>query len=245
VHRDGSIGIGLLLTTPRRLDAVRVLNAQLSYCAQLWASAAVAAVDLRIQFTGLGSGPQNAPTPEFPLPPDWKGTPRPRIVLHELVRVADLGAAIPRHHLLRRFADRLANLYGDPTQRVGFEAGPLCTPAGRVPAVVGPAHVKYTEWSNDQPRPIATNGAVRQAYSSDPIAWWRDGALLTTSGDIVAVLEFPTLDDLPADFISADIDPSEEIPYADWDRERPHTDAEPPRCTGRWSSEPVEMILTK
>jgi len=56
---------------------------------------------------------------------------------------------------------------------------------------------------------------VRQPHSSGPIAWWRDGALLTTSGDIVAVVEFPILDDLPDDFIPADIDPSEEIPYGD------------------------------
>lgn len=91
----------------------------------------------------------------------------------------------------------------------------------------------YTAWSNDQPRPIASNGAVRQPHSPDTIAWWRDGALLTTSDDIAAVVEFPTLDGLPDDFIPTEVDPSEEIPYTDWDREPPSTDAQPPPCTGR------------
>jgi len=244
VHRDGSIGIGLLLSTPRRLDAVTVLNAHLSYCGQLWASAGVSAVDLRIELTGFGSQPANVTPSEFPRPPDRNGTPAPRIVVQELVRVADLVAASPRHRVLRRFADRLANLYGEATQRVGFEFGPLCTPAGRAPASAARAHIIYTAWSNDQPRPIASNGAVRQPAGADPIGWWRDGALLTASGDIVAVVEFPTIDELPDDFIAADIDPSEEIPHPDWDPERPTTDAEPPPCTGRWTPDPIESILT-
>jgi hypothetical protein len=139
VHRDGSIGIGLLLVTPRRLDAVRVLNAQLSYCAQLWASGGISAVDLRIELKGFGPRPRNVSSSGFPQPPDRDGAPTAQIVLQELVRVADLVSASSRHRLLRRFADRLANLYGEATQRVGFEFGPLCTPAGRSLALASPS----------------------------------------------------------------------------------------------------------
>jgi hypothetical protein len=244
IHRDGSIGIGLLLATTRRLDAVRALNAQLAYCAQLWASAGISAVDLRIDLGGFGPRPKNVSASTFPPPPERDGAPLPRVALRELVRVADLTTASSRHRLLRRFADRLANLYGDATQRVGFEFGPLCTPTRRVPAAASPAHVIYTAWSNDQPRPIASNGAVRRPNDAKTILWWHDGALLTPDGDIAAVVEFPTLDDLPDDFIPTDIDPSEEVRYADWDREPPSNDAQPPRCTGIWSSEPIEDILT-
>jgi hypothetical protein len=244
VHRDGSIGIGLLLTTPRRLDAVRVLNAYSLYCGQLWASAGISAVDLRIELTGFGPRPANVAPTMFPSSPDRPGAPIPNIALQELVRVADLIAAGPRHRLLRRFADRLANLYGEATQRVGFEVGPLCTPVGRAYAIAAPAQLIYTAWSNDQPRPIASNGAVRQPNSAEPFGWWRDGALLTASGDIVAVVEFSTLDGLPDDFIPVDVDLSDEIRYPDWDLERPSTDAQPPLCTGRWTLESVDSILT-
>ncbi|MBI4883961.1 MAG: ATP-binding protein [Actinobacteria bacterium] len=132
IHRSGALGIGLHLATAHRLDAVRALNAHLDYAGRLWTSAGISAIELRIELSQLHQVASDPDEP-FPLAHRATGAPPPGVAMQEIVRVDDLTVAVSRHRMLRRFADRIANAFGErrSTRRVRDRAPPHTRRPGR------------------------------------------------------------------------------------------------------------------
>lgn len=236
IHRDGAVGLGVHLATPHQLDATRALNAQLDYVAQLWDAAGVSRVELRIELSGLTQLAANDRTGPFPtLGRGDATTPPAEVSLAELVLVADLRDAPVRHRLLARFADRVANCFGEARQRVGFDVGSLHSPAG---PVEGTARVgTIGRWADRSPNGalVGETGAVRMPHDHELIGWWDRGVLADLDGNVVAALEFAQSDALPADFMPAAVDRSDVGSGGDWDPEPWGGDLTRPPWTRRWS----------
>ncbi len=243
VHRSAAVGTGVHLATPYRIDAVRALNAQLAYIGKLWSLAAVSVGEIRASLTGLVAQVSNANVGPYPEAATPAGTPIPAVHLRELVKSSTLADARERHRLIRRWANRLANAYGEPRQRVGFEIGRLHRPEGStsLTAVAGWIH------NSSQPGgggPIITEcGVVRPAGEMTAVGWWRDGGLLDLDGNLVACLEFATLDGLPGNFALAEVHRSEMVDEEDRTPEAWDPGLEPPTATATWLDQSAEQFL--
>jgi hypothetical protein len=225
------------------LDAVRALNAQLSYLAQLWSGVGIAAGELRIELSQLHQVAVNDPSGPYPLATRTVGAPPPRVTLREFMRVADLAAATSRHRLLRRFADRLANAYGELREPVGFEVGRLYTAAGPADGRATASRILYLPWDRSQAAWIGNNGAVRRPENTQVRCWWQDGILLDLDGHVVAALEFATADSLPIDYLPTAVERHDALePDYDERHDSPH-DLTRPEPTGVWSDLPISKLL--
>lgn len=243
VHRNASLGLGVHLATPYRLDAVRALNAQLDYMSELWEGAGIGRVELRIEISRLGRGASNDPIGPFPVAPPVPSTTSPRVQLAEVVHVAELRSASIRHRLLRRFADRLANCFGVERERVGFEVGALHDSQGPAGGWGALAWIHRDGSFTQQDLLVGHTGAVRPPSDLRTVGWWDDGVLSDLAGNAVAALEFAVADGLPSDFVPLALHRSDDLEPDTWEPEAWGDDLVRPPMTGRWSDQTfVELV---
>lgn len=201
-------------------------------------------MELRVELTRLQRAAGNDPNGPFPVATVSPAAPGARVEFAELVRVDDLRTAPSRHRLLRRFADRVANCFGEPRQHVGFDVGPLHDADGPVGGFGAFGWLHHDGSFTMQDAVVSETGAVRRPADLAAIGWWEGGVAVDLGGDVVAALEFATSESLPSDFFPTAVWRPDTVDDDTWERERSDPGLDPPIPTRRWSGTGFREFIT-
>lgn len=248
VHRNGTCALAAHVATTDRLDPVRLADAYLAYFAALWATRGVRSVEFALELTGFERRPGTV-QPTYPTADHPAGAPPISASVREVLNVDHLASPTSRHETLAVFANRVANSFGDPAVATGWTRGLLRTEQKATRLVATRGDIVDLN-AGASPWLIAENGSVRHPSNLERrVAWWSDGALLDLDGNLLATIEFPTIENLQPDFAVGHPDATygddlqHRAPEALTATDGALGPATRPACTGRWAAtDPVQYM---
>jgi hypothetical protein len=246
IHRDGAVGIAQEVLTGIAYESIsRTLNAFLLYLAWFWNEFSMQRpVELEVAIVGL---------PLAALQDDVFSSARQKIVEPPGLTVGHVGITVNelpwelsraavRHRIVRRFADRLKQAFGEPGATSMFEHGWLYNNAGRR---LNLALDQGKIWDPGQGGSIANIGTDGQIWGTNGkvCTFVIDGVIVDTEGRTLATLEMANGIGCPDDFLPR-IDQYSDSPRAlgTVRVETPLTQ-ELPAPTGLWSDLDLRSLI--
>lgn len=253
IHADGAVACGrLIVGSPDLATITRQMNELLFYVSVIteWiATPTIIEVELRLdKASQLAVGVVHPPAAI-----ELRGLQQPvgmNITDISVTRESlphKLSDAATRHQLVREFYQHLCAGYGEPAKSWMFNVGPLYNGDGQPINVAVAGHRMWSEQPRLDDITRFTDGTLIIQHNNQLFAHLEDGALLTETGDTIAVTELATGHGCPSDY-TIKPDPGHEPPQTPADLGAPfdpHTPQLAPTPTRRWADETFHERLKR
>ena len=247
LHRDGAAGFARTLLPEIDPEWIaRFVNCFLAYLGWLWQEFHLQRpVELEIAVEGLASCtvPMNAFGTASQSVVQPAGLTVDRLVILEEVLPWELWRASVRHHLIRRFSDRLAQAFARSSASALFERGWLFNHLGLSTGLALDRGMIWNPAQGMRITTIDTAGQVRTPSTGSICAYVLDGVVLDIDGHTLATLEMAVGSGCPNGFlpdVTQIVDSPLPQPVEPTD---PAGHGKPPDPTGTWSTKTLVETL--